>query len=114
MRVSYPGVARHVVVGSPLWGGSQAVLGWLAQCTHRDVLLVSSAAAVLTTRRRPHCAADKTVWEAVRQGVHELARRRAGSMAVDTDGHTVLLYPLDLFEPAAPVLVAVAPRGTPG
>ncbi|MFE7599057.1 helix-turn-helix domain-containing protein [Streptomyces sp. NPDC057494] len=92
------------------------MLGWLAERSGADTLLIDGTGAVVPSGRRPRYTADRAVLEAVRSGVRELARRRVGSMAVDVHGHRVFLYPLDPPSgPTTPVLVSVAPRsGTDG
>ncbi|MFI0742964.1 helix-turn-helix domain-containing protein [Streptomyces sp. NPDC021100] len=96
-------------------GGSQAVLGRLAERSRADVLLVGPSGVVLSSGRPPRHAVGEAVWRAIRCGVGELARRRARSMAIDVPGHTVFLYPLDAQgDPVAPVLAAVAPRPDTG
>ncbi|WP_426365295.1 helix-turn-helix domain-containing protein [Streptomyces sp. E-08] len=95
-------------------GGSRAVLDWLAARSGTDVLLVDASGAVLSSGRHPGGGGtDGAALEAVRSGVGELLRRRAGSMAVDAHGRTVLLYPLALPSGPAPVLAAVTPRPGP-
>lgn len=95
-------------------GGSPAVLGWLAERSDADVLLIDASGAVVSSGRHPRFATDGAVLEAVRGAARELVRRRVGSMAVDAEGHTVFLYPLDLPSgPTAPVLVAVASQPGP-
>ncbi|UJA07081.1 helix-turn-helix domain-containing protein [Streptomyces collinus] len=92
-------------------GGSQAALDYVADRGGTDALLVDARGVVLSAARRPRRATAEGIWKAVLCGVRELARRRAGSMAVDVQGHTVFLYPLDGPAGAsAPVLVAMAPR----
>ncbi|MFD8209743.1 helix-turn-helix domain-containing protein [Streptomyces sp. NPDC059695] len=92
-------------------GGSDAVLGWLAERSGAEALLIDGTGAVVPSGRRPRYTADRAVLEAVRSGVRELVRRRVGSMALDVHGHRVFLYPLDQPSgPTTPVLVSVAPR----
>ncbi|WP_223279555.1 helix-turn-helix domain-containing protein [Streptomyces sp. SDr-06] len=95
-------------------GGSQAVLAWLAVRSRADVLLASAAGAVLSTGQRRLEAVDSVVWDAVVHGLRELTQRRAGSMAIDSDGTTIFLYPLVPGEPSAPVLTAMTPHGADG
>ncbi|MFB6578806.1 helix-turn-helix domain-containing protein [Streptomyces sp. NPDC056402] len=92
-------------------GGSRAVLGWLAQRSLADVLLISATGVVLSSGRRLQHVTDETIRAAVQRGVRELSRRRAGSMAVHAHGHALFFYPLDCAgEPVAPVLAAVGPH----
>ncbi|MEV6839042.1 helix-turn-helix domain-containing protein [Streptomyces sp. NPDC051133] len=92
-------------------GGSQAALGYLAARSGADALLIDTSGAVMSSARRPRHATAAGVWEAVLRGVRELVERRAKSMAVDVQGHTVFLYPLDSpVTTSAPVLVAVTPQ----
>ncbi|MEU6865702.1 helix-turn-helix domain-containing protein [Streptomyces sp. NPDC046876] len=69
----------------------------------------------MSSGRHPRYATGRALRQAVRSGVRELSRRRAGAMALDAEAHTVFLHSLERpSEPApAPVLVAVAPRPGP-
>lgn len=92
-------------------GGTRSLLRWLADRTGARVRLVAGGAPAPTAD--PAGAADEAD-RLLRCGLGELASRNLRSMAIDGDGHTVLLVLLDGPRGIRPpVLAAVAPRPVP-
>ncbi|MGI5340751.1 helix-turn-helix domain-containing protein [Streptomyces sp. CA-181903] len=88
--------------------GTRSLLRWLADRTGAWVRLIAAGAAV------PADGPAGGAAELIRRGLDELTARSLRSMAIDGDGHTVLLVPLDGPRGTRPpVLAAVAPRPVP-
>ncbi|MBF9072735.1 helix-turn-helix domain-containing protein [Streptacidiphilus sp. NEAU-YB345] len=93
-------------------GGTEPVLRWLARRTGAKVLLMTSAGTPAHQPQGPLSDAERRL---AQRGSRELAaERRRGSVAIDQDGLTCIVLPLDGSRgAAAPFLAAVAPRPTP-
>ncbi|MDH6122941.1 hypothetical protein ABH930_007325 [Kitasatospora sp. GAS204A] len=92
-------------------GGTPLVLRWLACRIGADVFLMNSAGTLAHPPQAPLGDARRGL---ALRGARELAERRLGSVAIDQDGLTCIVLPLDGSRGAsAPLLAAVVPRPTP-
>ncbi|MEU4930640.1 helix-turn-helix domain-containing protein [Streptomyces yokosukanensis] len=92
-------------------GGTGPVLRWLAGRTGATVFLMNSAGTPAHPPRAPRGDAERGL---ALRGARELAERRLGSVAIDQDGLTCIVLPLDGSRgAAAPLLAAVVPRPAP-
>ncbi|WP_331765023.1 helix-turn-helix domain-containing protein (plasmid) [Streptomyces sp. NBC_01384] len=91
-------------------GGTEPVLRWLARRTGAKVLLLTSEGTLAHQLQPPLSDTERGL---ALRGARELAGRR-GSVAIDQDGFTCIVLPLDGPQGAsAPLLAAVAPQPTP-
>lgn len=92
-------------------GGTGPVLHWLAGRTGATVFLTNSAGAPAHPPQAPLRDAERGL---ALRGARELAERRLGSVAIDQDGLTCIVLPLDGSQgAAAPLLAAVVPHPVP-
>jgi len=92
-------------------GGTGPVLRWLAGRTGAIVILMNSAG---TPAHPPHTALGDAQRVLTLRAARELAERRLGSIAIDEDGLTCIVLPLDGSRgAAAPLLAAVVPQPAP-
>ncbi|NEB38008.1 helix-turn-helix domain-containing protein [Streptomyces sp. SID14515] len=91
-------------------GGTAELLRWLAGRAEGWAGLVGPDGTVLHAAARTERAVVPDVAGLVAEGANALTERGARAYSLDTGAHTALLFPLSAADPAAPVLVVVAPR----
>lgn len=92
-------------------GGTEPVLRWLARRTGAKVLLMTFEG---TPAHRPHALLSDAERGLALRGARELAGQRRGSVAINQEGFTCIVLPLDGPRgTSAPLLVAVAPQPAP-
>ncbi|WEO93293.1 helix-turn-helix domain-containing protein [Streptomyces sp. FXJ1.172] len=95
-------------------GGTRPVLRWLADRIGATVFLMDSAGTPAHLPYPPHAPLGDAERDLALRGARELAERRLGSVAIDQDGLTCIVLPLDGSRgAAAPLLAAVVPRPAP-
>ncbi|MFJ6610085.1 helix-turn-helix domain-containing protein [Streptomyces sp. NPDC091289] len=91
-------------------GGTDGLLRWLAGRAEGWAGLVGPDGTVLHAAARTARAVVPDVAGLVAESANALTERGARAYSLDTGAHTALLFPLSTDDPAAPVLVVVAPR----
>ncbi|GHF89941.1 DNA-binding protein [Streptomyces griseus] len=91
-------------------GGTAELLRWLAGRAEGWAGLVGPDGTVLHAAARTERVVVPDVAGLVAEGASTLTERGARAYSLDTGAHTALLFPLSADDPAASVLVVVAPR----
>ncbi|MFH9756836.1 helix-turn-helix domain-containing protein [Streptomyces griseus] len=91
-------------------GGTAELLRWLAVRAEGWAGLVGPDGTVLHAAARTERVVVPDVAGLVAEGANALTERGARAYSLDTGAHTALLFPLSADDPAASVLVVVAPR----